>query len=148
MFSNCRMDSFDVRWDKSLGLPQTHPPPCLFLCSSGDFRTITAFPANQPCFLGMRSHPSLLSPAEISKPPLFHPRLCGNLDYTLSCHCPRKCHHHLIPGPLSISTFSSSVVFTLLSLATPWTLSCRYCTTFEITKSNSPPYLHPGHGLT
>lgn len=112
-------------------------------------------PANQQCFLGILSLPSLLSPAELSESPLIHPRLWQPGLYSPSCLCPGRCQH-LVPGPLSISAFSSAVVpFIPLSLATPWTSSSPSLHHFRShqvrpSSSSSSSALQPvcGHGLT
>lgn len=86
---------------------QTQPPPCLFLSSPRNFQKVTTFPGHQSCSfeaLTVLSHPSGLSSAELSQPPLVPPEWQPG-SHAFFCFCPRR-WQRLAPRPLGL-LFSS-----------------------------------------
>ena len=112
----------------------TCPPPCLSLHPSGNFQTIPAFPVYPLCFfeeLMALSHTIPPSSAELSDLPLIHPRLEQEGLLSSSGLCPRRCQF-LAPSPLSLSTSSATVSFTLSTLpAAAWTSSSLWLHGFQ-----------------
>ena len=112
----------------------TCPPPCLSLHPSGNFQTIPAFPGYPLCFfeeLMALSHTIPPSSAELLDLPLIHPRLGQEGLLSFSGLCPRRCQF-LAPSPLSLSTSSATISFTLGTLpAAAWTSSSLWLHGFQ-----------------